>query len=373
LPELTAAEFAAAVRALPAEAAGDSRAVWRALGKVGLLAALYEGEPGDPATAHGPRPERLGALLAELDARHALGVVLAACVQIATALPILREHATGGPIAAAYRSAVRGESLLALAATDTGGAGSDLMSLGTTAELSREHVLLDGEKPWITNACTADHALVLARHRPQRHFTSFLWVLVPTSADGVTVTPAPSALFEGAGLGRLSFRRVVLGRDHVVGAPGRGLSTFARHIATERLAGALWAAALSRRVLAETHRRLVVRPLGDGVMWDNAVIRQQFARCLVETWRMDASCASHRADDGDALVSSMLLKAAVAESLDKVLGECVQLVGAEAFVTDGFAQLRAETGMFGIAGGAAGAMLAGIADHAIELLGRCRR
>jgi citronellyl-CoA dehydrogenase len=65
----------------------------------------------------------------------------------------------------------------------------------------------------------------------------------------------------------------------------------------------------------------------------------------------------------------MVLKASIAESLEHVLGECARLLGAEAFVDDGLAQLRSEAGMFGIAGGASGAMLAGIADHAEDLLG----
>jgi citronellyl-CoA dehydrogenase len=63
----------------------------------------------------------------------------------------------------------------------------------------------------------------------------------------------------------------------------------------------------------------------------------------------------------------------VAESLDAVLGDCAQLVGADAFAPGGLAQLRAEAGMFAIAGGARGAMLAGIADHATDLLERGRR
>jgi len=373
LPELTATTADALARLSPASV-GDSRAVWRALGRAGVLAALYPSRAGDRAGSHAPCPDRLREVLATLDAGHPLGVVLSACVQIATALPILREHATDGPVAAAYHSAVRGESVLALAATDADGAGSDLMSLGTTARLSDDQVVLDGEKWWITNACTAQHVLVLARHRPQRHFTSFLWVLVPTDRPGVTAVPAADGLFAGAGLGRLVFRGVTLGRDHVIGTPGRGLATFARHIATERFAGALWAAALSRRVLADVHDRLTARPLGEGVMWDNPAIRQRFARCLVEAWRIDAACTAFRAaDPGNARVAGMLLKAAVAESLDMLLSECAQLVGAEAFVRNGIAQLRAEAGMFGTAGGAAGAMLAGIAEHAPDLLGRWER
>jgi hypothetical protein len=103
----------------------------------------------------------------------------------------------------------------------------------------------------------------------------------------------------------------------------------------------------------------------------NEAVRARFARCLVELRRVEATCAQYMVVAGarDALLSSMLLKAATAESLDLVLGECVQLLGAEAFRDGGPAELRAAAAMFGVAGGATGAMLAGVAEHADELLG----
>ncbi|XVV01037.1 hypothetical protein ACQPW3_26915 [Actinosynnema sp. CA-248983] len=71
-------------------------------------------------------------------------------------------------------------------------------------------------------------------------------------------------------------------------------------------------------------------------------------------------------------MDSMVVKVAVAESVDRVLAVCAELVGAESFADGGVAGLRAEAAMFGIAGGASGALLAGIADHADELLGGAR-
>ncbi|WP_309112103.1 acyl-CoA dehydrogenase family protein [Saccharothrix sp.] len=333
----------------------DARAVWASLGRSGVLSR--------------DRPaEVLRSLLPSLDAQYSLGIVLSVCVQIATALPILRSHGPSGVVGRVSAEAARGEVVLALAATDAGAAGSDLMDLTTSARLSEDRVVVDGGKRWITNAVTADCALVLARHRPQRHFTSFLWVLVPLDAPGVTRESAGS-LFSGAGVGHLTFSGVSVGRDHVVGAPGRGLAMFARHVATERLAGALWASALCRRVLADTRRVLAARPLGSGVAWDNAVVRDRFARGLVEARRVEALCSSFR--EGE-LVDSMVVKVAVAESVDRVLAVCAELLGAESFADGGVAGLRAEAAMFGVAGGASGALLAGVADHADYLLGGAR-
>lgn len=330
-------------------------AVWRALGDHGVLRAVL---------ADGPRPAELGALLTELDRVCPVGVVLSVCVQVATLLPILRDET--GVAREVYRAALAGTELLALAVTDEAAAGSELTRLGTTAKLAEETVTVNGGKRWITNACTAGHALVLARHRPSEHFTSFLWVLLPTTAAGVRARPATGDLFAGSGVGHLDFTDVRVGRDHVVGAVGRGLVSFGRHVTTERLAGGLWAAAMCRRVLAGTLTVLRDRQFGGKTLWDNDAVRYRFARCLLETRRIEALCARH---EPGSLADSMVLKASAGMSLDRVLAECVELTGADAFADDGLARLRAEAGMFGIAGGASGAMLAGIADHATELLG----
>lgn len=341
----------------------DARRVWAVLGEAGLLAQLYQAP--DPR----PRPGPLGELLAGLDRYCPTGVTLAVCVQVATALPILAGATT--PIGqAAYQEVLAGRAVIALAATDSGAPGSDLMGVATEARLESERVVVCGGKRWITNACQCDYLLVLARHRAPRHFTSLLWVLVPAGAPGVSAAAATDGLLAGAGAGHLTFSEVLLDRRYLVGPPGRGLPTFARHVGTERLAGALWAAAMARRVLTDTRRRLADRRLDDRPLWRNDAIRQRFARCLLELRRIEALSAGYLAtrDTPEAMLAGMVLKAGVADGLSVILAECAQLHGADGFAPGGPGLLRAEAALFGIAGGATEAMLAGIADHADELL-----
>ncbi|MGW5422612.1 acyl-CoA dehydrogenase family protein [Streptomyces sp. NPDC003943] len=348
-------------------ASGETATVWRELGRAGVLRALGPSGTAPGGTAD---PLALEVLLTELDARHPTGTVLSACVQLATALPIMAEGLGSDLVRSVYESTLDGEAQLALATTDSGAGGSDLMEATTVAELGEDQVVLNGGKRWITNATTAGHALVLARHRPARHFTSFVWVLVPTDAPGVTVEPTTTRLFLGSGVGDLRFDGVTVGREHVVGRPGRALPSFARHIGTERLASALWARAICRRVLDRTRERLAGHPLHGRTAWDNDAVRARFAKCLVELRRMDALCATIQGgpDERPTALDGMIAKAAVAESLQYVVGECVQLQGAAAFADDGIAHLHTEAAAWSIAGGATGAMLAGVADHATDVL-----
>jgi acyl-CoA dehydrogenase len=319
--------------------AAEAREVWRELGAEGAL----------------DEPE-LAELIGDLDRRLPLGVVLSVVVQVASALPLLRELAARSPLAGeVLEEALAGEAIVALAVTDGAAPGSDLLE----AQTSLRETVLDGEKRWITNATQCDYALVLARHRPQSHFTSFRWVLVPAAAEGVSSEPATTELFAGSGVGHLRFDAVRLEPDHLVGPAGRGMPQFFDVVANERLAGALWARSLCRRVLRDTHSHLAAGPL-----WENAAIRERFARCLVDLRCLDALCERLAGDRTDAMV----LKVAGAGILDRVLAECANLRGADAFRDGGEAQLRAEATMWGIAGGATGALLAGIADHADDLL-----
>lgn len=373
VPAAGAASIRAALDRVAAGGADETtaREVWRGLGRAGVLADLYPEPTGTDRLGARPRPGPLRDLLTELDSRYPTGVVLAVCVQVATAVPVLSSALASPVVREAYEAALAGEVMVSLAATDAATAGSDLVNLGTRLDLTGDSVTVTGGKRWITNAVTADWHLVLGRHRPQPHFTSLAWALVPAGVPGVTACPAGTDTFGGSGLGHLDLARVVLDRDHLVGTPGRGLAVFGRHVTTERLAGALWGSARARRVLVGTRRHLQQRRSGGRPLWANEAVRERFARCLLEWWRLDnlATRFADALDAPQALATSMLLKSAVAEGLDTVLAGCAQLHGADGFTEHGLAGLRAESIMFGVAGGATEAMLAGVADAADQLLG----
>jgi alkylation response protein AidB-like acyl-CoA dehydrogenase len=373
------ADFAAAVADTVGRlgAGAGTRAIWSALGRTGLLQRLY---PADTAT-HRPDPRLLRELVRAVDAVHPPGVVLGVCVPAASALPLLREASRRGPAdpGAALagdvgRAALDGAGIVALAATDAGAAGSDLVRMTTTVDSAGGQLVVHGGKRWITNATVADHALVLARRRPGEHFTNFSWVLVPLATPGVRVEPVGGPFFAGAGLGHLHFDTVRLGQHHLVGGAGRGLATFARHVATERLSGALWAAALTRRVLVRTRERLTTPPAGGRPLWEHETVRARFGRCLVAHVQLESVCDRLIAEfDGPgAALAAMLAKVAASDLAQRVLGECATLHGADGFDTDGVQLWRAEAAMLGIAGGSADLVVTAVADHAGEILDQPR-
>jgi alkylation response protein AidB-like acyl-CoA dehydrogenase len=388
------------------------------LGASGAVAATYR----DGRPELGVLPEQLRALLGHLDATRDAGLVLSACVQLATALPLLAEAGRkdpSGPAARAAAEVLAGHAVVALAATDAG-PGSDLTALTTEVRAADEGeagagaaraaygaeahagdrrdahaygagphagdrrdaraadgtgtgtgahpgtgLTLHGTKRWITNAAHADLLLVLARRRPGPHFTNFSWLLVPAGAPGVHVEPAPTGLFTGSGTAHVRLDGVRVAADAVIGGAGRGLPLFARHIAVERLAGGLWASAACHRALGATKRLLDERGL-----WQHDGVRLRFAAALVRARQLDALTAqlapaiTERHDHS----AAALLKAAAGDTADSVLDTCAHLHGAEGFLSGGMQRQRAEAALFGIAGGSTETVLASVADQADRLL-----
>ncbi|MER7109836.1 acyl-CoA dehydrogenase family protein [Streptomyces sp. NPDC000229] len=348
--------------ALPSTA--DGAGVWAALGAAGGVARAYR----EGSVRAGVDPGGLGEVLGALDARFSIPATLSASVQLATALPILATG-TGPAVEGLLERAFAGRATVALAATDAT-AGTDLTGLRTRARIDADGVEVTGEKQWIANATTAEAFLVLARHREGRHFTHFSWILVPADAPGVRVRAAVSALFAGSGAGHVELDGVRLSRGHVVGRVGLGLPVFARHIATERLAGALWGVALCRRVLADTHRWLSGRAHGDDSLWALDSVRQRFAVCLVRARELRAltdglgEAVAVRHDT----VAAATLKAAAGATVTHVLAECAQLWGAAGFATGGMQEIRAQAALFGIGGGATEVVLDLVAEDAEGIL-----
>ncbi|MER6030760.1 acyl-CoA dehydrogenase [Streptomyces sp. NPDC001851] len=349
---------------------GEATGILSALAASGTLTELYGKEPTGRLD-----PLLLRRILTEADAQSPAGTVLALLVQLASATPLLTEMADSPAAARTLRAALEGAGLLALAATDTAAPGSDLAALGTTVDLSGSDgddgdIVLDGGKRWVTSALTAGHALVLARHRPGRHFTSFTWVLVPLTAPGVTAEAADTGLFDGAGLGHLHFHSVRLPREHVLGRPGRGLALFARHLSVERLASAAWAVALCRRAVADTARRLAARPVDGAPLRRSSSVRQRLADCAVRLSALDAlwtQSADRIARHHDATAAATL-KALSGMTVEHVLAECGHLQGADGFERGGVQRLRAEAAVFGIGGGATEVVLDTVAERLDQVL-----
>lgn len=129
---------------------------------------------------------------------------------------------------------IAGELMLAHAFTEED-SGSDAFSMKTRAEQTKTGWRLSGKKSFLTNAPSADVALVFARTAEGRSPFGLTAFLVDLSWKGVS----RGREFEKAGLrtvhmGELLFEDVEIPNEHVVSRPGAGLQLLVESTGWER-------------------------------------------------------------------------------------------------------------------------------------------
>lgn len=344
------------------ERAGEHPAdLVRMLGAEGFFRPCVPGPDGDRDRL--PVDLRyLRILIEELARTGCFGLTLSVGMHAGVFLPVVARLGADPVREKVLDGGLRGDLLGTLAATEADAAGSDFAGMQTAIDISDDRVVIDGHKQWITSGAAADYAVVFGRSRPGRHPAAFSAALVPADRDGVHREPLDMAVMRANPIGRLEFHRVEVGRDHLLGRPGRGFRYFLDHIAVERLTGAAWAVVAAEDLLAQAQQHAQARSVGTETLWDRSAIRHRVARAAIQLALLRALTdaaftASHRDGQLDPFTTAAL-KAAVPGAMEDVAGLCVQLQGARA-LTAGNPLLQAlnDFRVWGVAGGSTETML----------------
>ncbi len=118
----------------------------------------------------------------------------------------------------------RGEKIACFGLTEPG-AGSDVAAMNSTARLSGDKYIINGEKMWISLATMADHALIVARTNPDAPdpHDGMSAFMVELERPGVSCGDIHGKLGVRAGsTGWLSFQDVEIPRENLIGEEGEG-------------------------------------------------------------------------------------------------------------------------------------------------------
>jgi methoxymalonate biosynthesis protein len=118
-----------------------------------------------------------------------------------------------------YLAELTGGKLAAVGFSEPG-AGSDLAAMTTRIRPDGDHVVVTGEKRWVTGARYADLLLILGRHEDDAAA-----VVIPADTPGVRVEPVPAPMgCRAAGHARVVLDDVRLPADAVLGGGRQPLS-----------------------------------------------------------------------------------------------------------------------------------------------------
>lgn len=130
---------------------------------------------------------------------------------------------------------ISGDKIGALAMSEHS-AGSDVVSMKTTAKEVDGGYVLNGTKMWITNGPDAHHIIVYAKTVPDAGSKGITAFIVDTSAKGFSVTKKLDKLgMRGSNTGELVFEDVFVPREDVLGEVNKGVRVLMEGLDLERL------------------------------------------------------------------------------------------------------------------------------------------
>lgn len=130
---------------------------------------------------------------------------------------------------------IEGTSVGALAMSESG-AGSDVVSMRTTAKAVDGGYVLNGSKMWITNGPDADLIVVYAKTEPDAGSKGITAFLVQTDAEGFGVARKLDKMgMRGSNTGELTFDSVFVPTENVLGRVNGGVRVLMEGLDLERL------------------------------------------------------------------------------------------------------------------------------------------
>ncbi|MGB7404604.1 MAG: acyl-CoA dehydrogenase family protein [Pacificimonas sp.] len=189
------------------------------------------------------------------------------------------------------------------------GAGSDLASLTTRAEIDGDDYVINGQKIWTSTAKQADMIFCLVRTEPdapKHHGISYL--IFPMDTPGIEVRPLID-MTEAANFNEVFFTDVRVPRSGIVGEPGQGWQVANATLTHERgMLGNPNAARARLLGIAELMQRETI----DGErLIDNAVFRDRLVALQARVYAMQANglrITTARAEGESAGLAGLIVK-----------------------------------------------------------------
>lgn len=221
------------------------------------------------------------------------------------------------------------------------GSGSDSAAMQTTAVRSGNGWVLNGTKRYITNAPSANVALIMARTSKEAlpknaHVSAFI---VPMDTPGISVGSSDKKMGQaGAHIADIIMEDVKLPADALLGSEeGRGFALAMKSLDNGRLSVGAAATGYARRALDSALRYANERKAFGEPIANFQLIQQMLAESEIEIYAAECMLddAARRADAGE----NVLRKAAAAkvfasEMCGRVVDRVVQIYGGAGYLAE---------------------------------------
>ena len=222
----------------------------------------------------------------------------------------------------------RGEAISAFALSEPD-AGSDVAAMSCAARTDGDHVVLDGEKTWISNGGIADLYVVFARTGEAPKARGISAFVVESGTPGFEIVERIDVIAPHP-LAKLRFTGCRVPASHRIGVPGEGFKVAMRTLDVFRTSVAAAALGFARRALDEALQRATTRRMFDGVLADFQLTQAKLAQ--MATTIDSAALLTYRAawqrDQGQSVTrEAAMAKMVATEGAQQVIDAAVQIWG----------------------------------------------
>jgi hypothetical protein len=319
------------------EAEREGRFPRAAIGRLAAAGRFHERWAGGPAGDVGR-----AVLLSEALGRAGLGGIgVGVTVHLEAALSMLMRFGTSERLRTLTGDALHGRAIGCVAASEDGG-GSDLGAISASADRAAGGWRVRGTKAYVSVGAVADFALVVARMdapagtHAGRGVAPLVVVCVPASGRRVLDELSPTGT-RSLGTVRLEFDALVPD-DAVLGRPGAGMLVATWGLTHERLSSAALVVGTSQLAISLATAHLHVRRRAGARLFEQQALRLRLADLAAQVavargalfalattvGRRPAGCAREVAG----------LKVTVARLGERVVSECMHLLGAAGYLED---------------------------------------
>jgi acyl-CoA dehydrogenase len=265
-----------------------------------------------------------------------------------------------------------GATILSIAVTEPD-AGSDVAGIRTSAVRDGDGWRINGTKTFITNAVYGDLTIVAARTDPENRY-GITMLLVPAGTEGFSVAKKLDKHgWRCSDTAELVLDDVWVPDDQVLGTVDRGFYETMRNFQNERMVLIGMGVGAAQAAIDQTLTYVQQRAAFGGHLYDLGAIRQRLAMRQAE---LDAVRAAmyHAAWLGDDVagagrdnVKEMSgVKAFGAETINRIMYDCVQFHGGSGYVRETAVERMArDARILAIGGGATEVMLEEVAKRSI--------
>jgi citronellyl-CoA dehydrogenase len=326
-------------------------------GELGLLGLEY-----DPAWGGGGADHVYTMIFGEEIGRSAsLGVSMALAVQTDMATPALHSYGSDELKERYLRPAITGEQVAAIAVSEPD-AGSDVAGIRTRAVRDGDEWVINGAKLWITNGTQADWLCLLCRTSDEGGYRGMSQVIVPTDAEGFSVSRKLDKLgMRASDTAELTFADVRVPVSNTIGEIGRGFQQQMNQFQNERMIAAYQMIGAVELALERTITYLKERMAFGAPLLANQSIQYELADVAAEldmqrhhNW---AAVAAY-SDGQDITRHATVAKLRSARLARRMADVAVQYHGGMGYVEENWpARFFRDTRLWSIGGGADEVML----------------